>query len=81
LEWQDARKQPKQNTIFLSRDLALRGLFVGAVCLIVAESVSTGCWVGTASYAASLSFASRLMNGKSGVFLPFNGKYLNNSLG
>jgi len=47
----------------------------------MAESVSTGCWAGTASYAASLSFASRLMNSKSGVFLPFNGKFLSNLLG
>jgi hypothetical protein len=31
--------------------------------------------------AATWSFASHLMNGKSGVFLPFNGKYLSNSLG
>jgi len=37
--------------------------------------------MGTATYAASLSFANRLLNGKSGVFLPFNGKFLSNLLG
>jgi hypothetical protein len=31
--------------------------------------------------AATLSFASRVVNGKSGVFLPFNGKFLSNLLG
>jgi hypothetical protein len=31
--------------------------------------------------AATWSFASHLMNGKSGVFLPFNGKFLSNLLG
>jgi hypothetical protein len=32
-------------------------------------------------YAAKKTFTSRLMNGKSGEILPFNGKYLSNLLG
>jgi len=62
--------------------LALAGtILVCAKGFLLSESVSTDYWAGTASYAATLSFTSRLMNGKSRVFLPFNGKYLSNLLG
>ena len=36
--------------------------------------------LGMSEIAAILTFASRLMNGKSGVFLPFNGKFLSDLL-
>ena len=42
---------------------------------------NTGNIMGTARYAAILLFAMRFVNGKSGLNLPFKGKYLSKSVG